>query len=109
MRKKQNLGIHEQKRLKARYSYNIVNNYSDKFLNNITQLTSKICETPISLITLIDDKIQWLKSKTGIKIKQTPRETSFCNHAIQQNELFIIPDTEDNPIFKDNSSDCNWF
>lgn len=43
------------------------------------------------LITLIDDKRQWLKSRFGLSIPETPRSWAFCNHAIRQSEPLVVP------------------
>lgn len=102
MRKNSQLELNEQNRLFALDSYGILDARADKFLDQITNLTAKICETPIALMTLLDEKRQWFKSKSGITIKFTPRNISFCHYAIQQKELFIVEDTLKNPLFRDN-------
>jgi hypothetical protein len=59
----------------------------------MTAIAAKLCGTEISLISLIDDKRQWFKSTHGIDMKETPRENSFCAHAINEQEnIFIVPD-----------------
>ena len=68
----------------------------------ITDLASKLCEMPISLITLLDRDTNWIKVSTGIEVSQAPRETSFCQFAIQEDHLFIIPDAKSDIRFVDN-------
>ncbi len=71
-------------------------------LKQITDLASKLCETPISLITLLDKDINWIKVSTGVEQKQAPRETSFCQFAIQQSEVLVIQDATKDSRFDTN-------
>jgi GAF domain-containing protein len=71
-------------------------------LNDLTWLATSICGTLISKISLLDEDRQWFKSKIGLKIRQTPRVESFCAHAIMSSELFVVPDTSQDPRFAAN-------
>lgn len=75
---------------------------TDKEFLELVQMASEICDTPIALITLIDEDTQWLKVRKGIDIESTPREISFCTHAIQDDELMIVPDARKDARFADN-------
>jgi len=99
----------EEKRLEAVHEYNLLNTLPEKDFDTITELLASICEVPISLITLLDTDRNFLKSHYGIPINESPRDISFCGHAIlDDNEIFIIEDAriderfEDNPLVKDN-------
>lgn len=71
--------------------------------DNITRIASQICNTPISLITLIDENRQWFKSKYGLDVNQTPREFSFCAHGmLNPKQPFIVRNSLEDPRFKDN-------
>jgi two-component system, NtrC family, sensor kinase len=50
----------------------------------------------------VDEHRQWFKSKVGVQVCETPREVSICTYAIQQDDLFIVPDTRQDPRFRDN-------
>lgn len=82
----------EISRLDATRRYLDFNLDREKELNDLVMLASQICGTPISLITLMDKDIQWIKAKQGVNITEMPRETSFCTHAIETDEIMIVED-----------------
>jgi PAS domain-containing protein len=61
-------------------------------LKEIINLASEICNTPVALITLLDEHMQWFKASKGVDIDCTTREVSLCNYTILQNNLLIIND-----------------
>lgn len=71
-------------------------------LKNIVELAAKLCEKPVALITLLDDKYNWIKVKYGTDIEVMPRETSFCKFGIQQDEILIIEDATLDQRFDEN-------
>ena len=93
----------ESFRLKALKEYSILDTLPEQEYDDITQLASQICETPISLIGLIDENRQWFKSKVGIEGNESPREVTFCAHAIiDPTEIFTIKDSRLDERFYDN-------
>lgn len=95
--------VNEQQRLDALKEYSILDTFPEKEFDEMTALASYICKTPISLISLIDDKRQWFKSKQGLNARETPKKFSFCAHAINTpNELLLVPDSRKDERFFDN-------
>lgn len=93
----------ESRRLKALKEYSILDTLPEEEYDDITKLASKICETSISTISLIDEKRQWFKSKVGLNVGQTSRNDSFCAHAIiEPNEIFTVKDSRLDSRFSDN-------
>ena len=92
----------ESERLTALKRYQILDTEPEKNFDDLTFLASHICGTPIALITLVDDKRQWFKSRCGIEAEETARDVSFCGHAILENKLFVVPDTLGDDRFSDN-------
>ncbi|MFT6602071.1 MAG: signal transduction histidine kinase [Dokdonia donghaensis] len=100
--------INEQERLKALRSYELLDTLPEEAYDTITKLASYICDTPISLVTLLDVDRNFLKSRLGIEFSESPRDISFCGHAIlTENPIFIVEDArvderfQDNPLVKD--------
>jgi PAS domain S-box-containing protein len=71
-------------------------------LNEIVSLAADICNTPVALVTLLDDEMQWFKAAIGTDITCTPREFAFCNHTIAQAEVLVIPDLSADERFCNN-------
>jgi GAF domain-containing protein len=82
----------EKKRLTVLWQYDVLDTVPEAVFDDLTELAARICEAPIALITLVDKSRQWFKSKVGVTINETSRDVSFCAHAIQQPDLFIVPD-----------------
>lgn len=89
---KTSLRGNEAARLTALSSYQILDTSSEESFDAITRIAAHICGTPISLITFVDEKRQWFKSRVGLKVAQTPREGGFCAHSIQYPDITNIPD-----------------
>ena len=101
--KKPDLPDNEEDRLKALDSYGVLDSRPETGFDDITKLASQICGTPISLISLIDEKRQWFKSNHGIEVSETPKEYAFCAHTIlKPTEIMIVPDALKDDRFKDN-------
>ena len=92
----------EIKRLKVLWDYDVLDTVPERVFDDLTELAAKICQSPIALISLIDEKRQWFKSKVGISVKETSRDISFCARAIEGEGLFIIPDATKDKRFADN-------
>lgn len=89
-------------RLAALDKYDILDTPPEEVFDKITLLTSQLYGAPISLISLVDAKRQWFKSKCGLEADETSRDIAFCAHAILDTDVFYIPDTTTDERFQDN-------
>lgn len=89
-------------RLRALHECAILDTEPDQRFDRLTQLARHLFGTPIALVSLVDAERQWFKSRQGYEICETPRDVSFCGHAILGSDIFEVPDAYLDPRFADN-------
>lgn len=94
--------INEQERLADLYRYSILETPFEQSFDELVQLASKMCQTPMALITIIDKERQWFKAVVGVGVRETPREIAFCSHTILEKDILEISDTLKDERFLDN-------
>ncbi|GLV24393.1 sensor histidine kinase [Sphingobium sp. Cam5-1] len=72
-------------------------------LDQITDFASALCEAPIALVSIVEDERQRFLARTGLDAEETPRDVSFCAHAMQDGAIFVVPDASADPRFAANS------
>ena len=92
----------EAARVDALRRYNVLDTAPEQGFDDITQLASFICGTPIAIMTLVEGDRQWFKSKVGLTSLETHRNDSFCAHALEQTELFVVEDALADQRFAEN-------
>lgn len=93
----------EEARLAALSLYKILDTAEEPFYDDITKLAAHIAGTPMALITMVDRDRQWFKSKIGLDGTETPREYSFCAHAIKTPRTpFLVRDALKDERFANN-------
>ena len=83
----------EDERLAALRSLDVLDTPTEERFDRITRLARRLFDVPIVLVSLVDSDRQWFKSCVGLPMRETPRNHSFCAHAILQHQTLVIPDT----------------
>ena len=92
----------ECERIEALRRCHILDTAPEDVFDELALLAAQICRTPIALITLVDAKREWFKSKFGLTVDEIPRESSFCAYTIQRPGLFAIRDALGDGRFSNN-------
>ena len=92
----------ETERLRMLRLYRIVDTASERSFDDLTRMAAAICDTPISLISLLDERRQWFKSRHGLAATETSRDVAFCGHAILQDDVFVVEDATQDERFANN-------
>jgi PAS domain S-box-containing protein len=92
----------ERTRLDALRSYEILDTLPEPEYDDLPRLAAQICDTPMAIFTLVDEARQWFKASAGLSIRETERCHSFCSHAIEGDDPFIVEDARKDPRFSSN-------
>ncbi len=96
------LSVNEEERIQSLNEHELLDTLPEDIYDEITRLASEITGTPTSLISLVDRNRQWFKSRHNHPVEETPRELSFCAHAIlHSDEVMIVPDARYDDRFHD--------
>lgn len=92
----------EAVRLKNLQALKLLDTAPEERFDRLTRLARRLFDVPIALVSLVDANRQWFKSKAGMELTESSRETSFCGHAILQDQILEICDAERDERFCDN-------
>ena len=92
----------ERLRLEALNRYQACGALRGAAFDDLARLAAFVCQTPISLVSLIDSQRQWFLSTTGVNMCETSREVSFCAHALIGPDMLVVPDAQADARFAQN-------
>lgn len=94
--------VNETDRLAALALYRIMDTPPEFAFDVVTELAAEICGCPVALISLMDERRQWMKSKYGVPADYTecPREITVCNATLCSNDLIYVPDLTTHERYK---------
>lgn len=93
----------EALRLRDLQNLGLLDSGKEAAYDDLVRLAADVCDVPIAAVSLVDSDRQWFKAQCGLAAAQTPREQSFCSHAIlRPDELMVVPDATQDPRFAQN-------
>jgi PAS domain S-box-containing protein len=92
----------EPHRLSTLHALGLLDTAPEQRFDAITSTAAALFRAPMSLISLVDSNRQWFKSRHGLKMSETPRDISFCGHAILGSEILVVDDAQKDERFHDN-------
>ncbi len=101
-RKRPLLPSNEAQRLQNLQRYRVLDTKPEPLFDDLARVAAIVCETPIALMSLVDETRQWFKASVGLGATETPREQAFCAHAIHQRTLLEVPDATADQRFEHN-------
>ena len=94
--------INEPQRLNTLRALNVLDSSPEERFDRLTRLAKRLFGVPIALVSLVDADRQWFKSCVGLDATETPRDVSFCGHAILEDDVLVVPDASADVRFHDN-------
>jgi PAS domain S-box-containing protein len=94
--------VDESRRMAVLDSYDLDSLRNSAALRQITDFAAALCDTPVALVSLVEETRQTFISRTGVDVDETPRHTSFCAHAMLEQAVMVVPDATLDPRFADN-------
>ena len=92
----------EDARLAELRSLNVLDTIAEERFDRLTRMARRLFGVDVALVSLVDENRQWFKSCAGMELSETPRDISFCGHAILGDGAFVIPDALQDERFSDN-------
>lgn len=92
----------EAERIEALCTLNLLDSPPEERFDRIVRLAARHFDAPIALLSLLDERRQWFKSRHGLAVQETPRSAAFCRFAVASGELLIVEDAQLDPRFRDN-------
>ncbi|MES2496607.1 MAG: GAF domain-containing protein [Pseudomonadota bacterium] len=103
MQAHQDVFVHDKARLAALSDYMVLDTPPEPNFDDIVQLASQLCNTPISLVSLVETDRQWFKARVGLDAQETPIDQSVCKLGLGRTDMLVIPDLAADPRTADNT------
>lgn len=93
--------VDERERLHALRALEVLGGRREERFDRITRMATRSMSVPISLVSLLDEDVEWVKSGIGLDIDRAPRSESFCAHAIVDPGPFVVVDAAADARFRE--------
>jgi GAF domain-containing protein len=94
--------VSEAHRIKALEDLKVLNTPAESQFDDLVEVTRLALGAKIALVSLLDADRQWFKAKCGLDLSETTRDIAFCEHAIRNDGVFIVPNATLDARFENN-------
>src|SRR3954468_10266239 len=94
-------GAREQDRLGSLDRFEVFDTPPERAFDDLAALAAQVCEAPIAMVCFVGEDRQAFKARVGVPLEGTPRDVSFCAHAIEQRDVFVVRDASADSRFAD--------
>lgn len=92
----------EAERLLLLNTLQVLDTPEEAVFDDLVRQAANMLDTPIALVSLVDEFRQWFKAHHGLDARETSRTIAFCAHAINGTDLFVVEDAREDPRFSSN-------
>ncbi|WP_343527396.1 PAS domain-containing protein [Sphingomonas sp.] len=94
--------VTEEQRAAIIRAYDLVGYRDSGELDDLAAFAAELCDTPVALVSVVEEESQQFLATVGVDVDRTPRDTSFCAHVmVGRDETMIVPDASADPRFAD--------
>jgi two-component system NtrC family sensor kinase len=86
------LNFDEAARLATLHKYSVLDTPREQGYDDVTSLATYLCETPYSMVALVDRDRQWFKSEVGFGFQETKQADAVCVCALLSPQTLMVPD-----------------
>lgn len=86
--------LNESDRLATLAEYELKEDDSELHLDAVVQLASKLFDVPIVLVSIVERSRQIFSARKGLDVCETGRDVSFCAHALELDDILVVPDAK---------------
>jgi GAF domain-containing protein len=99
--------VRDPARLQAVRATGLLDSPPEPGFDRHARLAAQMMDTPVALVSLVDEDRQFFKSCLGIaepwaSDRETPLSHSFCQHAVAAREPLVVDDAREHPVLRDN-------
>jgi diguanylate cyclase (GGDEF)-like protein len=92
----------ESQRIRVLRSLDVLDSVPEERFDRITRIARRMFGVPMAMVSLVDERRQWFKSVQGLEVRETPRDISFCGHAVADDKPLVVLDAMADERFHDN-------
>lgn len=92
----------EADRLAALAALHILDTPAEREFDALAEIARAALGAASAAVSLVDDRRQWFKARSGILFAETLRDIAFCPHAMETETVLVIPDAVQDPRFRTN-------